>query len=187
MAVVSTPERAAFCEQLGALGCIERERFTHWGPWPANAGAQSRWREQAEAFRRDVRRLAGGRDPRLVLEHPGEQTLPTSMFVCAPGGMVVTCAGSSGFLGSFDLRTTWVRSKRLQGSHGMNDQDAQAVLELVGEGRLAPCVSRVLPFEQVGLAHQWLYENRQPPGNLVVSVGPECPVSPDCLVPPESR
>ena len=30
--------------------------------------------------------------PRIVFEHPGEATLPTSIFLVATGGMVVICA-----------------------------------------------------------------------------------------------
>jgi crotonyl-CoA carboxylase/reductase len=175
IAVVSNPERAEFCTRLGALGCIDRNRYTHWGPLPEDTGGRERWLSGARAFRDAVRAFSGGRDPGLVIEHPGRDTLPSSMFVCAPGGMVVTCAGTSGFIGSLDLRTTWLRSKRLQGSHGMNDADAAATLALVADGRIDPCVSRVMPFEEVGAAHQLLRENRQPPGNIVVLVGAERP------------
>ena len=34
--------------------------------------------------------------PRIVVEHPGEDTVPTSIFVCDTGGMVVICAGTTG-------------------------------------------------------------------------------------------
>jgi crotonyl-CoA carboxylase/reductase len=173
LAVVSSDERAAFCKRLGAQGCIDRRAFTHWGPVPSwsDRAALHGWREQAHAFRTQVRELSGGEDPRLVFEHPGEHTLPTSIHVCAPSGMVVTCGATSGFTGSLDLRALWMWSKRLQGSHGMNDADAAAVLALVEAGRLDPCLSRVVSFEEVGAAHQLLHENRQPPGNMVALVG----------------
>jgi crotonyl-CoA carboxylase/reductase len=174
VAVVSSPERAAFCLGLGANGCVDRRRFTHWGPLPdwRDTAGHAAWREQARTFRQAVREASGARrDPTLVVEHPGEDTLPTSMYCCAPGGMVVTCAGTSGYGGSFDLRTAWMWQKRLQGSHGMNDADAAAALALLEDGRLKPCIGRVLRFDEVGEAHQMLLENRQPPGHLVVLVG----------------
>jgi crotonyl-CoA carboxylase/reductase len=178
VAVVSSGERAEFCRELGAAGCVDRRHFTHWGPLPdwRDALAQRVWREQARAFRDAVRAASGlGRDPTLVVEHPGEDTLPTSMFCCAAGGMVVTCAGTSGYGGSFDLRTAWMWQKRLQGSHGMNDTDAATALELLEDGRLRPCIAAVLRFDEVGEAHQMLLENRQPPGHLVVLVGAAAP------------
>jgi crotonyl-CoA carboxylase/reductase len=177
LAVVSSDERAEYCRRLGALGTIDRREFDHWGPMPecTDRNGQVHWLEQARAFRARVRELSGGDDPRIVFEHPGRDTLPTSMHVCAPGGMVVTCGATSGYTASLDLRHTWMFSKRLQGSHGMNDTDAAAVLRLVEEGRLDPCVSHVVPFEEVGAAHQLLHENRQPPGNMVALVGAERP------------
>ncbi|HTE04636.1 MAG TPA: crotonyl-CoA carboxylase/reductase [Planctomycetota bacterium] len=174
VAVVSSEERAAFCAGLGAVGCVDRRRFSHWGRMPdvRDVPAHAEWLREARRFRDAVREAGGGRDlPRIVLEHPGEDTLATSVFTCAPGGMVVTCAGTSGYAGSFDLRTAWVLQKRLQGSHGMNDADAAAVLALVEDGRLQPCVGRVYRFDEVALAHQLLHENRQPPGHLVVLIG----------------
>ena len=57
---------------------------------------------------------------------PGKRTIPTSVFICETGGMVVICAGTTGYTASVDLRYHWVRQKRLQGSHGSNDEQAAA-------------------------------------------------------------
>ena len=77
--------------------------------------------------------------PRIVFEHPGESTLPTSVFVCATGGMVVICAGTTGYTATMDLRYQWMRQKRFQGSHLSNDPPAAAVAKLVSEGKVDPC------------------------------------------------
>jgi crotonyl-CoA carboxylase/reductase len=173
--VASNAERRAFAVRLGALGCVDRTRFDHWGRLPEwdDARAYERWLAGAHAFRRAIWELLGEkRDPTIVVEHPGEDTLATSMYVCAPGGMVVTCAGTSGYVGSLDLRSTWTFQKRLQGSHGMSDADAAAVNTLVARGELDPCLSRVFAFGETAEAHQLLHENRHPPGNMVVRVTP---------------
>ena len=47
-------------------------------------------------------------------------TVPTSIFLVDTGGMVVICAGTSGFNATVDLRYLWMRQKRLQGSHFAN-------------------------------------------------------------------
>ena len=60
--------------------------------------------------------LGEKRSPRIVFEHPGETTIPSSVFVCDTGGMVVICAGTTGFNATVDLRYLWMRQKRLQGS-----------------------------------------------------------------------
>jgi DNA-binding response OmpR family regulator len=58
--------------------------------------------------------LGERRSPRIVFEHPGEDTIPTSIFACDNGGMVVICAGTTGFNAVVDLRYLWTRQKRFQ-------------------------------------------------------------------------
>ena len=52
-----------------------------------------------------------------MFEHPGEQTFPVSSLVVKRGGMVVFCAGTTGYNLTFDARYVWMRQKRIQGSH----------------------------------------------------------------------
>ena len=54
-------------------------------------------RARAPSARRSGRSLGEREDPRIVFEHPGEDTIPTSIFVCDTGGMVVICAGTTGY------------------------------------------------------------------------------------------
>jgi crotonyl-CoA carboxylase/reductase len=65
----------------------------------------------------------------------------------------VICAGTTGFSASVDLRYHWVRQKRLQGSHGTNDEQAQAYNKLMCDGKLDPCLGKVVSFEEIGQAH----------------------------------
>ncbi len=52
----------------------------------------------ARAFGAALWEAVGERkSPRIVFEHPGEDTVPTSIFVCDTGGMVVICAGTTGY------------------------------------------------------------------------------------------
>ena len=74
--------------------------------------------------------------------------MPTSVFVCDTGGMVVICAGTTGYNATLDLRYHWMRQKRLQGSHFANDEQADGVNELVIAGKVDPCLSRVFPFAE---------------------------------------
>ena len=69
--------------------------------------------------------------PRIVFEHPGQDTIPTSIFVADRGGMVVICAGTSGYDTMVDVRYLWYMQKRYQGSHLFNDEQAAAFNELV--------------------------------------------------------
>jgi crotonyl-CoA carboxylase/reductase len=87
------------------------------------------------------------------------------------GGMVVICAGTSGYNADVDLRYLWMRQKRLQGSHFANDEQAYAFNQLVVEGKIDPCLSRVFPFDEVGDCHQLMYEGKNPDGNMAILVG----------------
>jgi len=157
----------------GAVGTIDRREFDHWGRLPDidDADAFARWSQGARAFGRKLWDVLGERrNPAIVFEHSGEDTLPTSLFVCDNAGMVVICGGTSGYNADLDLRLLWMRQKRLQGSHYANRQQCAALNRLVAQGRIDPCLSEVFPFAAVGAAHQLMYENRHPPGNMAVLV-----------------
>ncbi|HEX8904922.1 MAG TPA: aminotransferase class I/II-fold pyridoxal phosphate-dependent enzyme, partial [Longimicrobiaceae bacterium] len=84
VAVVSSGERVEFCRSLGAVGCVDRRDFDHWGAMPGiDAAGHRRFLEGARAFLDAVRAAAGGRArPRIVFEHPGRDTLATSVYAC---------------------------------------------------------------------------------------------------------
>jgi crotonyl-CoA carboxylase/reductase len=174
VAVTSGPERGQYCIDLGARGYIDRRDFSHWGVIPdwRDDAAFSEWTAGARAFGKALWDVVGERrNPRIVFEHPGEATIPTSMFVCENGGMVVICAGTTGYHAAVDLRYLWMRQKRLQGSHFANDQEAAAFNDMVINGKVDPCLSRTFAFDEVGVAHQLMRENLHPMGNMAVLVG----------------
>jgi len=174
VAVVSNDERGEYCKKLGAVGYVDRTKFDHWGRLPdwQDEEAMTKRLLGFRAFGRAIWDVLGERrGPRIVFEHPGQDTIPTSLFVCEPGGMVVVCAGTTGYNGDADLRYLWSRQKRLQGSHFATDVEARAVNELVAQGKIDPCLSRVFEFDETGLAHQLMHENKHPNGNMAVRVG----------------
>jgi crotonyl-CoA carboxylase/reductase len=174
IAVVSDEAKFEYCLQLGARACINRKEFSHWGRMPdlQDAEAYGRWLNGARAFGKKFWEALGERrNPRIVFEHPGQDTLPTSIFVCDNGGMVVTCAGTTGYAGDVDLRYLWMRQKRFQGSHFANAEQCQQLNQMVMRGRVDPCLSQVFPLSEVGQAHQLMHDNVHPPGNMAIRVG----------------
>jgi crotonyl-CoA carboxylase/reductase len=174
VAVVSDSSKVEYCMRLGAQGCIDRTHFDHWGVLPdaSDTQAYNRWLKGVRAFGKAIWEIVGEqKNPRIVFEHPGEDTLPTSLFVCDTSGMVVICGGTSGYNGSLDLRYLWMRQKRLQGSHYANLEQARAANQLIIEGVLNPCLAKVFEWEQLPEAHQAMYENRHPSGNMAILVG----------------
>ena len=174
VAVVSSDDKVDYCKRLGAKGCVNRTHFNHWGSlphWKDQAG-YAKWRAEARAFGEAIWNVVGEqRNPRIVFEHPGESTIPTSIFVCQRGGMVVICAGTTGYSATVDLRYLWTRQKRLQGSNLANDEQARALNQLVAERRVDPCTSQVFAWNELAYAHQLMYENHHPYGNMAVLVG----------------
>lgn len=178
VAVVSDEERGAFAVKYGAIGYINRKEFDHWGipPLVDDAAGQKEWTAGARAFGKKIWEITGKReDPAIVFEHPGASTIPTSIFVCQPGGMVAICAGTTGFDAMVDLRYHWTRQKRLQGSHGTNDEQAVAYNQLVVDGKIDPCVGRVLPMDDIPHSHAQMGRGEEVFGNTVHLIGAATP------------
>jgi crotonyl-CoA carboxylase/reductase len=174
VAVVSGEDKTDYCVKLGAKGCINRRNFDHWGMLPhwKDSVGYNNWLKGVRAFGSAIWDILGDkRAPKVVFEHPGESTIPTSMFVCDTGGMVVICAGTTGYNATVDLRYLWMRQKRVQGSHFANDEQAYAMNELALAGLLNPCTSRSFPYDELPLAHQLMHDNLHPHGNMAVLIG----------------
>jgi len=172
--VVSDDSKADFCIKLGAKGVINRKNFSHWGLLPhwKDTAAYGKWAAGARDFGKAIWDVVGERrSPRIVFEHPGEDTIPTSIFACDNGGMVVICAGTTGFNAVVDLRYLWTRQKRFQGSHLSNDEQAYAFNQLVLDGKIDPCVGGTYKFDEIPLCHQLMHENRAPEGKMAALVG----------------
>ena len=172
VAVISDEDKRQFCLDKGAVGVINRKDFDHWGPMPDTAAPEYKaWMGGVRSFGKAIWEAVGEKkNPKIVFEHPGEATLPTSGFVCETGGMVVICAGTTGYNITMDLRYHWMMQKRLQGSHLANDVQAEAVNALVLAGKVDPCLSGTFSFDEIGHAHQLMHDNKHPYGNMACLV-----------------
>ena len=99
VAVISDEAKRQFCLDKGAVGVINRNEFDHWGVMPDTTSKDyGAFIKGARNFGKAIWEAVGERaSPEIVFEHPGEATLPTSGFVCSTGGMVVICAGTTGY------------------------------------------------------------------------------------------
>ncbi|MEM6307076.1 MAG: crotonyl-CoA carboxylase/reductase, partial [Pseudomonadota bacterium] len=89
---------------------------------------------------------------------------------CKKGGMVVICAGTTGFNLTFDVRYVWMHQKRLQGSHFAHLKQASAANALMCEGVLDPCMSECFEWKDLPEAHMKMMRNEHLPGNMSVLV-----------------
>jgi crotonyl-CoA carboxylase/reductase len=171
--VISDESKRDFVMRLGAVGAINRNRFDCWGRLPEiNAsGGYGDYMKKVREFGKAIWEITGkGNDVDFVFEHPGEATFPVSCFVVKRGGMVVFCAGTTGYNITFDARFVWMRQKRIQGSHFANLLQASQANRLVIERRIDPCMSEVFPWAEIPLAHTKMMQNRHKPGNMAVLV-----------------
>ncbi|CAO4177842.1 crotonyl-CoA carboxylase/reductase [Methylorubrum populi] len=172
IAVISDESKRDYVMSLGAKGVINRKDFDCWGQLPkVNSPEYNTWLKEARKFGKAIWDITGkGNDVDIVFEHPGEATFPVSSLVVKRGGMVVFCAGTTGFNITFDARYVWMRQKRIQGSHFAHLKQASAANQFVIDRRVDPCMSEVLPWDKIPAAHTKMWKNQHPPGNMAVLV-----------------
>jgi crotonyl-CoA carboxylase/reductase len=170
--VVSSAEKGEYAKSLGAVGYVNRKDFSQWGVPPKwDSPEWKTWFDGAKAFGKAIWDVLGERtSPRIVFDHPGEDTIPTSIFVCDRGGMVVICAGTSGYDTMVDVRYLWYLQKRYQGSHLFNDDQAAAFNDLVRDGKIRSTLGHAYGYEESGHVHQLMGEGKLPEGNVAVLI-----------------
>ncbi|MBF9038399.1 crotonyl-CoA carboxylase/reductase [Rhodobacterales bacterium LSUCC0246] len=172
IAVISDESKRDYVLSLGAKGVINRNEFDCWGQMPkVNTPEYNTWLKEARRFGKAIWDITGiSVNVDMVFEHPGESTFAVSTLVCKKGGMVVICAGTTGFNCTFDVRYMWMHQKRLQGSHFAHLKQAAAANRLMCERRLDPCMSEVMPWAELPDAHSKMLNNQHKPGNMSVLV-----------------
>ena len=139
VAVVSGNEKYEHVKNLGADYVIDRAEGS-FGQLVLEDGSPN-YLGWAKAKRHLARN--GVPEIDVVFEHVGAATLGFSIYIAKRGGKIVTCAASSGYNATIDLRYLWMELKTLIGSHFANNYEAQQALELVRSGSIAPVVDSV--------------------------------------------
>ncbi len=175
--VISNEDKRDFVMSMGAKGVINRKDFNCWGQLPAVNGPEyNDYLKEARKFGKAIWETTGkGVDVDFVFEHPGEATFPVSVLVVKRGGMVVICAGTTGYNLTLDARFLWMRQKRVQGSHFANLKQASQANRLVIERRIDPCMSEVFAWKDIPKAHTKMWKNEHMPGNMAVLVSAKYP------------
>jgi NADPH:quinone reductase-like Zn-dependent oxidoreductase len=122
-----------------------------------------------EALAAELKRITGRRGVDVVIEHSGAPTFPYLVRACAKGGRIVSCGATGGHDAHVDLRYVFWRQLSLLGSTMAPKGRLMTILELVGAGKLAPVVDRVLPLTAIADAHRAL-ESREVFGKVVLQI-----------------
>ncbi|GGO42877.1 crotonyl-CoA reductase [Streptomyces daqingensis] len=167
--VVSSPQKAEACRQMGAELVIDRkaEGFRFW------KDEQTQDPREWKRFGARIRELTGGDDPDIVFEHPGRETFGASVYVARRGGTIVTCASTSGFQHSFDNRYLWMHLKRIVGTHFANYREAWEANRLIAKGQIHPTLSQVVPLERTAQAVHDVHHNLHQGKVGVLCLAPE--------------
>lgn len=170
--VISDESKRDFVMSMGAKGVINRKDFNCWGQLPTvNSPEFNTFMKEARKFGKAIWDITGkGIDPDIIFEHPGETTFPVSTMVCKRGGMVVICAGTTGFNLTMDARFVWMRQKRIQGSHFANLKQAASANRMVINKQIEPGLSEVFAWADIPKAHTKMLRNEHLPGNMAVLV-----------------
>jgi crotonyl-CoA carboxylase/reductase len=168
--VVSSDEKGALVEKLGAKGFVNRREFDgmmrRGGETPEEEKARFK---VSRDFAKRVKTILGDA-PDIVFEHVGKATFPTSVFCVKPFGKVVICGATSGFDLDFDVRYLWMRQKQIIGSHFANAWECHKANELVRESKIRPVLWKTMGFQDVANAHQLMHENKHA-GKIAILVG----------------
>jgi len=152
--VVSSEKRAELLRELGCENVIDRraEGYRFWKDDTEQDPAE--WLRLGKKIRELV-----GRDVDIVFEHPGRSTMGASVFVAKRGGLIITCAATSGYKIEYDNRYLWMNLKTLKGCHFANYREAWEANRLICEAKIHPTLSKVYPLEQTGEAALQVHHN----------------------------
>ncbi len=168
--VVSSPEKAEICRRMGAELIIDRnaEDYRFWNE-DGTAQDPREWKRLGAR----IRELTGGHDVDIVFEHPGRETFGASVYVARKGGIIATCASTSGYLHEYDNRYLWMNLKRIISSHFANYREAWEANELVERGLIHPTLSRTYTLDEVGQAALDVHHNLHQGKVGVLTLSPE--------------
>ena len=125
----------------------------------------SRW--AVEKYGKPQRRsYEGGVD--VLINFTGGDTWQPSLRCVKRGGKILVCGATAGYDPKEDLRYIWSFELQIIGSNSFYDDNLQALMQFIEQGRMKPVVDKVLPLDRAveGLR---MIENREVFGKIVVT------------------
>jgi NADPH:quinone reductase-like Zn-dependent oxidoreductase len=154
IACTSSPEKMAKLKELGADEVIN-VKDTDFSKWAV------------EKYGKPQRRsYDGGVD--VVINFTGGDTWHPSLRCLKRGGKLLVCGATAGYDPKEDLRYIWSFELQVIGSNSFYDDNLQALMQLIAEGRMKPVIDKVLPLEQASEGLR-LIQDREVIGKVVVA------------------
>ena len=124
----------------------------------------SKW--AIEKFGKPQRRnYEGGVD--VVINFTGGDTWAPTLKCVKRGGRILVCGATAGFDPKEDLRYVWSFELNIIGSNSFYDENLQALMDLIQQGKIKPVIDVVLPLDQAAQGLK-LIENREVFGKVVI-------------------
>ena len=105
----------------------------------------------------------------IVVDHIGEETLPTSIKLLKKGGRLSFLGTTTGDKGVFNIRYNFVNEIKMNGVYMGRKATLFRIAELFERGLLKPVIDRVFPLREGEKAHQYL-ESGNHFGKVVLKV-----------------
>ena len=154
IACASSDEKLARLKAMGADEVIDYSK-TDWSKWAV------------EKYGKPQRRsYDGGVD--VVINFTGGDTWLPSLRCIKRGGKLLVCGATAGHDPKEDLRYVWSFELKIIGSNSFYDENLEALMALIAEGKIKPMIDKVLPLDQAreGLR---LIADREVIGKVVVT------------------
>ena len=120
-------------------------------------------------FAEQARRLTSGRGVDVVLEITGALTFDQAMRSLAPAGRLIVVGNLETRPVSFMPGLVILKELEIRGSFATTTPELSESFRLVGEKKVRPMVSRLMPLADASRAHQILYD-RGVTGRIVLQV-----------------
>jgi NADPH:quinone reductase-like Zn-dependent oxidoreductase len=154
IACTSSPEKMEKLKELGADEVIN-VKDTDFSKWAV------------EKYGKPQRRTYdGGVD--VVINFTGGDTWHPSLRCLKRGGKLLVCGATAGYDPKEDLRYIWSFELQVIGSNSFYDDNLQALMRLIAEGKMKPVIDKVLPLEQASEGLR-LIQDREVIGKVVVA------------------
>ena len=104
----------------------------------------------------------------VVINFTGGDTWQPSLRCVKRGGKILVCGATAGYDPKEDLRYIWSFEIQIIGSNSFYDDNLQALMEFIQQGKMKPVIDSTLPLDRAidGLR---MIENREVFGKVVVT------------------
>jgi len=125
----------------------------------------SKW--AVEKYGKPQRRTyEGGVD--VVINFTGGDTWQPSLRCVKRGGKILVCGATAGYDPKEDLRYIWSFELQVIGSNSFYDDNLQALMGLIAQGKMKPVIDKVLPLKDAAEGVR-LIQEREVFGKVVVT------------------